>query len=63
MPVFKKAWYLGIMSCGHGAMSWAWDSETRSLVFDSCQITVVSGRASDLKCLCTTLVNKFVELY
>ena len=31
--------------------------QTRGLVLDSQRITVVSGRASDLKCSCATLVQ------
>ena len=38
-------------------MGKAWVFQSRGPVFDSRRITVVSGRAYDLKCSCATLVQ------
>ena len=46
-----------------GAMGKSWVFQTRGPVFDSLQNMVVAGRASDLKCSCTTLICKTVHLY
>ena len=44
-------------------MGRAWVFQKRSPVFDFRRIKVMSGRASDLKCYCATLVCKFVDPY
>ena len=45
------------LGSGRGAMGRALVFQLKGLVFDSQWITVVSGRASDLKCSCATLVQ------
>ena len=42
---------------GRAVMGRAWVFQMRGPVFDSRRIMVVSGRASDLKCSCATLVQ------
>ena len=46
-------------------MGRTWVYQLKGPVFDSRLIAVVSGRASDLKCLhvCATLLYKFVDQY
>ena len=39
---------------GRGAVGRAWVFQPRNPAFDSWRITVVPGRASDLKCSCAT---------
>ena len=46
---------------GRGAMGRVWVFQSRGPVFDSRRTAVVSGRASDLKCSCATLVYKSVD--
>ena len=46
---------------GRGAMGRAGVFHSRRPVFDSRRTAVVSGRASDSKCSCTTLVYKSVD--
>ena len=46
-----------LLGSSRGAMGRAWVFQTRCPVSDSRRITVVSGRASDLKCSCATLVQ------
>ena len=49
------------LGSGRGAMVRAWVFQTRGPVFDSRRTAVVSGRASDLKYSCATLVYKSVD--
>ena len=46
-----------------GATGREWVFQTRGPAFDARRIMEVSGRASDLKCSCATLVYKFVDTY
>ena len=55
--IFSLRLICQMLGSGHGAMDRAWVFQTRGPVFDSRRNTVVSGRASDLKCSCATLVQ------
>ena len=56
----KDLWHI-MKGSGHGAMGKVWVFQSRGPVFDSRRTAVVSGRASDVKCSCVTLVYKSVD--